>query len=262
MTKERCEEMQLLLQADLDRELDVGGTALLAAHLTQCPDCAARQTEMAGLSARLRADLPYHAAPARLRAAIEAAVASSGARTPLAPAATRRPWFRFGGTWPDRALSFGVGVAAAAALAVVVVPPRGEDMAGSVLASHLRALQPGHLTDVASTDRHTVKPWFAGRLDYAPPVKDLAAEGYPLTGGRLDYLAGRPVAALAYRHDRHVIDLYVWPLPGAAGAPPRSGARNGYNSVQWREGEMAFWAVSDLNKTELDNFVARWRAMP
>ena len=107
-----------------------------------------------------------------------------------------------------------------------------------------------------------MKPWFAGRLDYSPPVKDLASEGFPLIGGRLDYLAGRPVAALAYRRAQHVIDLFAWPLSGGDGAKVGSGERNGFNYVHWTQGEMAFWAISELNKAELKDFVALWRAVP
>ena len=113
--------------------------------------------------------------------------------------------------------------------------------------------------DVASTDQHTVKPWFDGRLDFAPPVRDLAAHGFPLVGGRLDYLAGRPVAALAYRRAQHVIDLYAFDgtdLP--AGLVP-TGSRDGYNFIRWTQDGMTFWAVSDLNAQEMDQFVREWR---
>ena len=181
MTTNGCAEMEFLLQADLDGELDVGATARVAAHVATCPACAAAHIAMASLSARLRTELPYHAAPARLRQAIEAAIATSGASPapPLRPAAQNR-WFQVPGRWMDRMLPFGAGIAVAAALALVVVLPRGNDMTDAVVASHVRALQPGHLMDVASTDQHTVKPWFDGRLDFAPPVKDLAAQGFPL----------------------------------------------------------------------------------
>lgn len=265
MTTDGCAEMKFLLQADCDGELDVGATARVAAHVAGCPDCAATQLELARISARLRAEMPYHAAPARLRQAIEAAIASSGATPAPVPARSRRPaarhrWLQLPGRWMDRVLPFGAGIAVMAVLALVVVLPRGEDMTDSVVASHIRALQPGHLMDVVSTDQHTVKPWFDGRLDYAPPVKDLAVQGFPLVGGRLDYLAGRPVAALAYRRAQHVIDLYVWPRLSGLDPSPGSGERSGYNVVRWSQDDMVFWAVSDLNKAELAEFVQRWRA--
>jgi anti-sigma factor RsiW len=263
MTADRCAEMQLLLQADCDGELDVAGAAALAAHLAHCPDCAARQLAMTGLSARLRSELPYHTAPARLRQAIEAAVAASGASQPPASprgAAARRRWLSFAGRWLDRAIPFAAGLAVAASLAWVIVLPRGGAFTDGVVASHIRALQPGHLIDVVSTDQHTVKPWFDGRLDFAPPVRDLAADGFPLAGGRLDYLGGRAVAVLVYRRALHVIDLYVWPSSARIGPPPGSGERNGYNYMTWTQDGMVFWAVSDVNGTDLRRFADRWRA--
>ncbi len=130
-------------------------------------------------------------------------------------------------------------------------------MAQSIVASHIRALQPGHLMDAVSTDRHTVKTWFDGRLDYAPPVKDLAASGFPLSGGRLDYLAGRPVAALDYQRAKHDINFYVWPSRRVASV---SGVVNGYNFISWSQDDMVFRVVSDLNAVELREFVALWRS--
>ena len=129
-----------------------------------------------------------------------------------------------------------------------------------MVASHIRALQPGHLSDVASTDQHTVKPWFDGRLGYAPPVKDLKAEGFPLAGGRLDYLAGRPVAALVYQRSQHVVELFAWPDGGHLDHGPAASSRSGYNFLRWSQDGMAFWAVSDLNAQELADFVRLWRA--
>jgi len=131
-------------------------------------------------------------------------------------------------------------------------------LADQLLASHLRALQPGHLMDVASNDQHNVKPWFDGRLDFAPPVKDLTADGFVLSGGRLDYLAGRPVAALVYHRQLHVIDVYVRP---DGGAMPASSA-SGYNMVSWTQGGFAFTAISDLNTAELQLFRDNFQHAP
>ena len=145
----------------------------------------------------------------------------------------------------------------ALAASVALVLPRGGATYDEAVADHIRALQPGHLTDVLSTDQHTVKPWFDGRIDYAPPVRDFSADGFPLVGGRLDYLHGRPVAALVYRRDKHIIDLFVW--PDSAAAAPRERTVNGYNVVDWAAGGMRFQAVSDLNAAELSQFAALWR---
>jgi anti-sigma factor RsiW len=248
-TDDRCAEMRLKLQADLDGELEAGDAAAVAAHTLTCPDCAAVQAELGALSARLRTELSYHAAPALLRQAIAARIAP-----PVpAPPVRRPPWF-------GRGVSFGAGFALAACLALAIVLPRGGGgMADSIVASHIRALQPGHLMDVVSTDQHTVKPWFDGRLDFAPPVKDFAAEGFPLIGGRLDYLDGRAVAALAYRRDKHIIDVYVWPGAATPIAALGDGARNGYNVAHWTQDGMVFWAVSDVEASQLADFARLWR---
>ena len=125
-----------------------------------------------------------------------------------------------------------------------------------LVADHVRALQGGTLTDVASTDRHTVKPWFQGRLDFAPPVFDLAAEGFPLLGGRVEHVRGSAVATLAYSHNRHFIDMFVWPSADQQ-APVRS-MRKGFNVLHWADGSMQYWAVSDLERAEMERFTQLW----
>ena len=262
MTEERCAAMRLLIQADLDGEMDAGQAAALAAHVAACRTCATTREELAELASRLRTEVSYHPAPASLRQAVAAraaavppAVAPGLMQTPK-PARAR--WIGLPGARLWQGVSFGAGFALAASLALVLVPPHREDRVGEIVADHIRALQPGHLTDVPSTDQHTVKPWFNGRLDYSPPVKDLAAHGFPLAGGRLDYLDGRPVAALAYHRAQHVIDLYVWPTRNAADRAPSQGERSGYNYIRWNDGDMTFWAISDVNADELRNFVNFW----
>jgi len=138
------------------------------------------------------------------------------------------------------------------------LPSAGEPLVSELVASHVRSLQVDHLSDVASSDRHTVKPWFNGKLDFAPTVIDLAARGYALEGGRLDYLGGRTVASLVYRHGPHPINLYTWPDPGPDEGPVRR-ERQGFRLVHWRTGGMAYWAVSDLAADEMDAFVAALR---
>jgi len=241
-----CEEFCLLIQADLDGELDAAATAALAAHIADCPGCAALQREIAGLSSRLRGEVPQYAAPASLRRALEARLLPAA---PPAPSGLRRRLVPFA--------AFGAGAAIAACLALLLLPA-GADPDAELVGDHIRALQPGHLTDVLSTDQHTVKPWFDGRIDYAPPVQDFSLSGFPLIGGRLDYIGGRPVAVLVYRRDKHLIDLYVWPDTGAS-AEPVTEARNGYNLVRWTADGMTFRAVSDVEATQLDAFAGLWR---
>lgn len=264
MTGKACAEMRLLIQADVDGELTPAEAARVGAHVETCPGCAAAQARLLDLSARLRRELPYHATSEDLRTAVRARIAAVA--TPEARRAGERvvrtvPWWK---RLPRPRLTggatFGAGFALAACVVLALVLPGSGGLPDAVVAGHIRALQPGHLMDVASTDQHTVKPWFDGRLDYAPPVKDLKAEGFPLAGGRLDYLAGRPVAALVYGRRQHFIDLFVWPDSGRVDREPAGDSRNGYNVVRWTRDGMAFWAVSDLNAQELADFVRVWQA--
>ena len=245
MIAQECDRLQLLIQAELDGELDAAEASALLTHMDSCPSCTGLREELGQLSARMRGGmLTRHVAPAALRAAV-------AAQLPAQPVPRRR--WRGG----SQAASFGAGLAVAAAAAwLIVLPPRHDAVAGLVDA-HIRALQPGHLMDVVSTDQHTVKPWFDGRLDFAPAVPNLAAAGFPLIGGRLDYLDGRAVAALVYRRDKHVIDVFVRP-GGHAGLA----ALQGYNVVGWNKDGMAYQAVSDLNTAELTDFAHLMRASP
>jgi anti-sigma factor RsiW len=244
-----CENI-LLVQAEFDGELDAAEALRAAQHRQSCADCRDAYAQLSATHTLLRESAPRYRAPEHLRRAIRSGLAITTATATPSPA-PRRPWWREG-------VSFAVGAALAASIALFVVNPAPQSLLDQVVASHVRALQPGHLEDVISTDQHTVKPWFDGRVDFAPPVKDLAAKQFPLLGGRLDYVTDRPVAALIYGSDKHVIDLYVW--PGAGEPLPRTAARNGYNTVHWSENGMDFWAVSDLEAGKLDDFVRDWRA--
>ncbi len=262
MSEDACAEMRLLVQADLDGELSPAEAARVAAHLDRCPACAAIQAELLGQSARLAQEAPRYQAPAHLRQALEARFAPAPQAAPVAlPRAAPAPprWRMAGGRMAGWRPAIGAGGLALAASLALALWPGPDRMPDAVVSGHIRALQPGHLLDVPSTDQHTVKPWFDGRLDYAPPVRDLAAHGFPLQGGRLDVLEGRPVAALVYGRRQHAIDLYVLPGHSAAGG---TGAINGYNFIDWSENGMRFWAVSDVSANELAEFVRLWRAAP
>jgi anti-sigma factor RsiW len=248
MTAKDCDQLQLLIQAELDGELDAAEVATLLAHLDTCPGCTGFREELGQLSARLRGGLTRHTAPAALRSAVAAQLpAQAAVPTP------RQPRWRGG----SQAASFGAGLAVAAAAAWLIVLPARQDAFSDLVNAHIRALQPGHLMDVESTDQHTVKPWFDGRLDFAPSVPNLAAAGFPLIGGRLDYLDGHAVGALVYRRGKHLIDVFVRP-GGHAG----SAALQGYNVVGWDRDGMAYEAVSDLNTAELTDFAHLMRASP
>jgi anti-sigma factor RsiW len=258
-----CDKV-LLVQAELDGELDAAAAAALAAHRAECPVCRAAAAELAqarGLLAASPRDELYYAMPDDVRARLAARL--SGAASPARPRLQARGgWGWWSRRWWPAPAGFGLGAACAAAVALLMLTSQSPDVAAQIVAGHIRALQPGHLEDVVSTDKHTVKPWFDGRIDFAPPVKDLAADRFPLKGGRLDYIAGRPVAALVYQRDKHLIDLYVWPVPSDSPRPPTTAEAQGYNIVHWREGGMALWAVSDLEPAQLRQFVEDWRRLP
>jgi len=265
-----CDKV-LLVQAELDGELDAADAAALAVHRAQCPICEAAAAELAHARALIGEGL-YQRMPDDVRSRVMAQITSAQThRRPAdsltlpSPGLTRGSRGREGWEhnlwrrWRSTVGGFGLGAACAAALAVLVVVPRTSDFAEQIVAGHIRALQPGHLEDVPSSDQHTVKPWFDGRIDFAPPVKDLAAQRFPLRGGRLDYLAGRPVAALVYQRDKHVIDLFVWPAVETAAQPAHAAERQGYNVVHWVQGGMNLWAVSDLEASQLREFAEDWR---
>ncbi|HEV2268292.1 MAG TPA: hypothetical protein VGR92_02440 [Steroidobacteraceae bacterium] len=239
----------LLLQAELDGELDAAQAAALAEHRAGCLVCQRNEALLAATRRALRGATYHRAAPELLRT-----VASRiGPDRAPPPGRMRMPWQGLAG--------FGAGAALAAALLLTLLPVGRPDLVAALVDDHVRALQPGHLLDVVSTNQHTVKPWFDGRLDFAPPVKDLAAAGFPLIGGRLDYVHGRSAAVLVYSRGKHLVELFVWPASGAAGEPARA-IHDGYNVLHWTAGGMSLSAVSDLDPAGLDEFVRDWRQTP
>ncbi|MDM0076944.1 anti-sigma factor [Variovorax sp. J2P1-59] len=203
----------------------------------------------------IRREATRHAPPAALAERILADLRKADVQEPV-----RRPRRPAAWRWLQAVTLFGAGAATAwgIALSLLVVPAQ-DLMSESITDSHVRSLMGSHLADVLSSERHTVKPWFAGKLDFSPPVIDLAAEGLPLVGARLDYIGGRPVAALVYQSGQHIINLFVWPASADKPAAPRLLTRRGYNLVHWSEGGMQAWAVSDLNASELQAFATLTR---
>lgn len=255
-----CDDIRALLAARADGELGAADSLRMETHLSACGACtdiAARHDGVVrALRQGLRAPALYMKAPAGLSERVLRAVqAEAGVRPePAAARAPRRaesPWQRLA-HWmvtPSRGLGLGTGALAGVALAVGVLlgrPDTAALTAHDITASHVRALLGAREADVLSSDRHTVKPWFNGRIDYAPPVTDLAARGFPLVGGRLDYIDGRPVAVLVYRASQHPVDLYVRPEPGSD-TEPAVRTERGYQLVVWRSAGMGYWAITDAS---------------
>jgi anti-sigma factor RsiW len=237
-----CDDARLLLHAYLDNELDAAQSVAIDRHMQGCAACAALHADYAQLHEGFARASLYRRAPAALRKTWIAEPA-----TPRIPQIRRKPV----------ALAMAAGFAAALLLAApawwyTLHRDTGQAI-DEVISSHIRSMQPQHLMDVASTDQHTVKPWFDGKLDFSPRVKDLASQGFPLAGGRLDALDGHTVAALVYRRHLHVINLYQWPLSAPAAAPDVAQWR-GYTVIRWTNEHMRFVAVSDVNESELRQF--------
>lgn len=247
-----CARCRQMLDALVDRELDGSTESELEAHLASCADCAGLRAARAALHERIRNEAPYFAAPASLQAAIGRALdgaESVGARPVLRP--TARP------TWTQAGLL--AASAAAASLAVGLWlgrPPIDDTARDPAVASHVASLAPGRrLIDIASTDRHAVKPWFVGKLDFAPPVRDLSAEGYALAGARLEHVGDRQAAAVVYRMRNHDINLFVW-RAAAEGQLEETALSvvRGFGVATWAQDGLRFAAVSDLDLQDLKRF--------
>lgn len=239
-----CELVERDLDAYLDRELDAEASAAVREHVSTCVACR-RQLAQRETLAKLVRGAPYYAAPDRLRAQVLAlSTRSTSVRRVL--------------TWAAAAvlvLSVGAGMTLWRPAS-----SRGDAIADEVVNSHVRSLMANHLFDVQSTDLHTVKPWFLGKLDYSPPVVDLASNGFPLVGGRLDYVDGRPVAALVYQRQKHTINVFVLPQGSDLSSRDVVSTVRGFNLRHWIHNGMSFWAVSDLNSAELGQFASALQA--
>jgi anti-sigma factor RsiW len=247
----KCQEVRVFLDAYLDRELDVATALQFESHLTECDSCRAMSERYRQLHDSVQAQIPYFGAPELLEQKIRGrlGLGESGRRRTI-----RKPGFP---GWPVWAIAAGFLIflvfGAVLFRMIRLAPTASEMLAEQVVSSHIRSLMANHLSDVISSDQHTVKPWFSGKLDFAPVVKDLSSEGFPLAGGRLDYLDNRPVAALVYKRGRHTINLFLWPSPESDSGPHVTTSK-GYNVIHWTQSHMAYWAVSDLNAGELNEF--------
>ena len=263
-----CEEAIKLMDGYLDGELDPITNQAIEEHLRDCHNCNQAYETHRSLILAMGNATPYYKAPAGLRERIQASLREEIAERPtrdLAPDAQppfsrKRPESRtllLGTPWNW------LGLAAAIILAAIIAfnflpqrqrPETDQFLATQLIASHVRSLMADHLTDVGSSDQHTVKPWLDQKLDFAPPVVDLSSTGFPLVGGRLDYLDNHPVAALVYQRRKHFINLFVWPVADKAAKATTEMTRQGYQMLHWVDPDFNYWAVSDVNEKELQEF--------
>jgi anti-sigma factor RsiW len=243
-----CDEAEILLHALIDGELDASHAREVEAHIATCPKCAALLKDYRQMSKTVADAGMRYTAPPELRRRIEAAL-------PQAREPSRRSVLK--------GFAMGSAVSAIAASGLVAIVLRNDDEAriqSEIVSAHLRSLQAGHLTDVVSTDQHTIKPWFNGKLDIAPPVIDLTAQGFTLIGGRLDYIDARSVGAVVYRRRQHIINLFVAQTASTERRTARITALQGFNCRRWSDRGVNYWAISDLSADELADFGEKFEA--
>lgn len=242
-----CSHAQSLLDIYLDQELDPVRNLEIEEHLHGCAACAQDYGDRQMIRQSLKTESLYFKAPPELEKRIQRSLRQA--------AKAEAPVRWLSGSW----FKMAAPLALAALVVLMIVPyfagPSSDELlTQEVVASHIRSLMLNHLADVPSTDEHTVKPWFNGKLDFSPPVADPANEGFPLIGGRLDYLNNRPVAALIYRHDKHIINVFVWPASDGRQLAQTTKSQQGYNVIRWTGSGMNFWVVSDLEGSQLAKF--------
>lgn len=236
------------LGAYLDEELDAGLQTEVQMHLAACHHCSDVYLRLRTQLDNIRSYAPHYEVPAVLRGSVLAALRSEAADDTRTGLRTNRDWGWF-------AIAASILLCVSAGWNVVLLRSRTAErdiLAENLLASHVRSLIGTHLVDVPSSDQHTVKPWFDGKLSFSPDVKDLTSQGFPLLGGRIEYISERPVAALVYGRRKHIINLFTWPAGTAPGVT--SWSRQGYNLVHWRKGEMDYWAIANITVEELEQF--------
>jgi len=238
-----CVDVERDLDPYIDREIGPDSDTVVRQHLRACAACRRRVADREAIGPLVRS-LPYHSAPDRLRMQVLTQ--------------TRRArWRRSAFAWAAAAAVVVVSLSSGIALvrsSRTVVESSADAVVNAVVDGHVRSLMADHLVDVASTDQHTVKPWFLGRLDFSPPVRDLASLGFPLVGGRLEYLSGRLVAALVYQRQKHIINVFIWPAGTDTTASPSRFVR-GFHVHEWAREGMTFWVVSDVSDDDLTQFV-------
>ena len=249
-----CDEAEILLHALIDGELDAGHAREVEQHVAGCPRCTAALADYRAMSAAVAGANLRYTAPASLRERIEAALPQPKSAE-IVPMPSRCSVLR--------GFAMGSAVSALAATGLVAIVLRNDDaqrIESEVVSAHLRSLQAGHLIDVVSTDQHTVKPWFNGKLDVSPPVIDLTAQGFTLIGGRLDYLDARAIGAVVYKRRQHVINLFVAQTGNTERKAAKMETMQGFSVLRWSEQGMNFWAVSDIGADELNEFGAKFEA--
>ncbi len=250
-----CDRAATLLNPLADGELTWLKAWRVRRHLARCPSCAWQLEEIGALRSAMRTSLPYHRASPALAARIGAVLPGE------VPPAVRPAIPAF---WPRRLPAMGMGISGALAGVALTLfvqsglsEQRAETIGRAAIAAHSAAMTSGHAIDIPTSDRHVVKPWLSARVDVSPPAADLAAEGFPLIGGRLDRIDGHKAAVVVYQHRQHVIDLYVWNAGNASDTAPRSETRQGFNTISWRQSGMDMVAVSDVAAGDLADFVAK-----
>jgi len=246
-----CQRAQELIHGYTDGELDLVRSLEVEQHIHECEICARTYRSQTMLRSSLKNDSLYYSAPENLKKRIQSSLRKE-ARTEVSPRGLGWRWLTVGASLAFVLL---VGVVAWRLAPRSIRPSGDELLAQEIVSDHVRSLQmPGHLIDVLSTDQHTVKPWFDGKVDFAPPVKDFASQDFRLYGGRLEYLNNRAVATLIYQRRLHYINLFIWPAEQAGSTGEVAIQRQGYNLIHWSGSGMNFWAISDLNSVELHEF--------